>query len=87
MGSFSLNGTFTALPDPDFQTYGLMEVGGFLNGKPIRQGFESGILRFPPLTTAAHNELVARWEANKNSQVSGALPAISGYGWRAVSAY
>ena len=87
MGSFSLNGAFTALNDPDYQTFGLIEVGAFLNGKPVRMGYESGILRFPPCTTGAFNELVARWNANKNSQVSGAIPAISGYGWRAVSAY
>lgn len=87
MGSFSLNGTFTALPDPDYQPYPIPVRGGFLNHKPVRQGFESGILKWGPLPSAAFNELRARYEANKNTQTSGAIPAISGYGFRAVSAF
>lgn len=87
MGSWSLNGTFTATPDPDYQTFGTREFGAFLNGKPVRQGFESGVLRFPPMTTAGYNEIRARYEANKNAQTSGNIPAVSGYGYRACSAY
>jgi hypothetical protein len=85
--AFSLNGTFSACPDPDYQPFGIPERGAFIGGKPVRQGWESGILKFPPLGTAAHNELRARYEANKNAQTSGNLPAMSGYGWRAISAY
>jgi hypothetical protein len=87
MGSFSLNGAFTALPDPDFQPAPLIEVGVFLGGKPVRQGYPGGVLKFPPLPSAAWNELRARYEANKNAQTSGALPAVSGYNWVAVSAW
>ena len=87
MGSFSLSGVFTALHDPDYQSFGIPERGAFLNGKPVRQGWESGVLKFPPLPSAELNELRARWETNKNAQVSGALPSLSGYGWRAISAW
>lgn len=87
MGSFSLNGVFTAAPDPDYQPFGTPEVGKFLNGKPIRQGWESGVLKFPPMPTAAANELRARWLANRNAQTSGNIPALSGYGFVAVSAW
>lgn len=87
MGNFSLNGTFTACPDPDYAPYPIPVRGAFLNHKPVLQGYESGILKFPPLPSGAFNELRARYEANKNSQASGAIPKISGYGWRAVSAW
>lgn len=87
MGSFSLNGTFTACLDPDFQSYGLPYRGGFIGGKPIYQGWESGVLKFPPLPSAAFNELYSRWAANSGSQTSGSLPKLSGYGWRGVSAW
>jgi len=87
MGSFSLNGTFSATLDPDYESRGIPERGGFIGGKPARQGWESGILKFPPLASAAFNELYTRYETNKNAQTSGALPRLSGYGWRAVSAY
>lgn len=88
MGSLSTNGAYTALPDPDYQPYPIPERGGFLNGKPVRQGYESGMLKWPGgIPSAGMNELRARYEANKNAQVSGALPRVSGYGWGAVSAY
>lgn len=88
MGSFSLNGTFTAAPDPDYSPEPVPERGAFLNGKPVRQGYEDGVLRWPVgMPSAGLNELRSRWEANKNAQTSGALPSVSGYGWRAVSAW
>lgn len=87
MGSLSLNGAFTACPDPDYQSNGLPRRGGFIGGKPVYQGWESGTLTFPPLTSGAYNELYARWIANSGVYVSGALPKLSGYGWRAVSAW
>lgn len=87
MGSFSLSGAFTACLDPDYQSYGLPLRGGFIGGKPVYQGWESGTLKFPPLISAGFNELYARWAANIGAQVSGALPKLSGYGWRAVSAW
>lgn len=88
MGNLSTNGVYTSLPDPDYQPYPIPERGAFLNGKPIRQGYESGLLKWPAgVPSAALNELRARYEANKNAQTSGALPKVSGYGWGAVSAY
>jgi len=87
MGSFSLNGAFTSCPDPDYQSYGLPKRGNFVGGKPIYQGWESGTCKFPPLPSAAYNELYARWAANSGAQTSGALPKLSGYGWDSVSAW
>lgn len=87
MARFSLNGAFTALPDPNYSPYPIPVRGGFLNHKPVLQGFESGVLKWTLLPSAAFNELRARYEANKNVQTSGAIPAISGYGFRAVSAF
>lgn len=86
MGSFSLNGTFTACPDPDYQSYPIGVRGAFVGGGIVRQGQESGMLKFPPLTSGMRNELVARWNANKQGLVGGALPNISGYGWGTVTA-
>lgn len=88
MPNLSINGTFTACPDPeDYQPEPIPVRGAFMNGKPVRQGYEDGLLKFPPMPSAGFNELRARYEANKNAQTSGALPAVSGYGWRAVSAW
>lgn len=87
MGSFSLNGVFTACPDPDYAAFPIPVRGAFLNHKPVRQGYESGVLKFPPMPSAAFNELRARYEANVGVQTSGAIPKLSGYGWRAVTAY
>ena len=87
MGSFQLNGAFTNCPDPDYQSNGTPEVGRFNNGKPIRQGNEEGLLKFPPLTSGAFNELYSRYLANKDSYVAGQLPKLSGYNWRSVSAW
>jgi hypothetical protein len=87
MGSFSLNGVFTACPDPDYEGVGPPEVGAFLGGKPIRQGWETGTLKFPVLQSAMYNELYSRWSANCSVHTSGALPKNSGYGWDAVSAW
>ena len=87
MGNFSLNGAFTPTPDPDCQAYGIPVAGYFIGGKPVRQGFESAMLTFPPMQSAMLNELRARYEANKNAQTSGAIPKVSGYGWRAISAW
>lgn len=88
MGNLSINGAFTACPDPaDFQPFGKAYRGDFMGGKPIYQGYESGLLKFPPVISAGFNELYARWAANSGAQTSGAIPKLSGYGWRAVSAW
>jgi hypothetical protein len=87
MANFSIAGTFTALPDPDYQSMGIPVRGGFIGGGLVRQGWESGVLKFPPLSSAMRNELVSRWEANKAGLVGGTLPKLSGtVGWGAVTA-
>lgn len=89
MGSFELSGAFTSCPDPDYQPYGTPEFGAFLDGKPVRQGWESGMLKYPPMTTAGMNELYTRYlvYATADSRVEGKIPKLSGYGWRSVSAW
>lgn len=86
MGNFSLNGTLSLTPDPNFVSYGLPVRGAFVGGGFVRQGKESGILQFPPLSSAMRNELYTRWAANKNGLVGGAIPQLSGYGWQACTA-
>ncbi len=44
MGNFSLNGTLSLTPDPNYITYGLPERGAFVGGGIVRQGKESGAL-------------------------------------------
>jgi hypothetical protein len=86
--AWSLNGAPTSCPDPeDFEYLRIPEHGAFMNGKPIRQGWPGGVLKFPPLPSAGMNELYAKYAANKNAITSGNLPLPSGYGWKAVSAY
>jgi len=88
MGSFSISGVFTAAYDPDMEPHGLRFVGRYIGGKGIYQGKESGLLRWPiPMYSADYNELHARWATFSGEKTSGALPKISGYGWRAVSAW
>ena len=87
MSNFELQGSFTATPDPDFQSYGTPVRGFFGNGKPVRQGWESGVLKFPPLASGAFNELSHSYHANKNAAQAGKIPRVSGYGWRTVTAY
>lgn len=84
MGSFSLAGTLS-IPDPDWQSYGTPVRGAFVGGGFVRQGKESGMLKFPPLTEAHMSALYARWQANKNGLVGGALPSNTGT-WDAVTA-
>lgn len=86
MGNLSINGTMSICPDPDFQSYGLPVRGGFIGGGIVRQGKESGVLKFPPLTSAMRNELYTKWAANKNGLVGGTLPQLSAYGWQTVTA-
>ena len=86
MGSFSLNGTFSNCPDPDFQSYGPPLRGAFVGGGLVYQGKESAILKFPPLTSAAYNELFNRWTGNYQGLVGGTLPDLSGYSWDTVTA-
>ena len=86
MGSFSLGGTFTNLPDPDFQSYGPPLRGAFVGGGLVYQGWESGQLKFPPLLSAAYNELFSRWTGNMGGLVGGTLPALSAFGWDTVTA-
>src|SRR3989304_1266236 len=86
MGNLSINGTMSICPDPDYNTFGLPVRGAFVGGGLVRQGKESGILSFPPLTSAMRNELYAKWAANQAGLVGGLLPALSGYGWQAVTA-
>lgn len=86
MGNFSLSGTFTNMHDPDYQPYP-RENGGFIGGKPLRQGWESGELKYPPLPSAEYNELYSRWTALSTGKQSGTLPHLSGYTWQTVSAW
>lgn len=86
MGSFSLNGTFTNTPDPDCHPFGTPVRGAFVGGGIVRQGKESAVLNFPPMTSGMFHELYARWAGNKNGLVGGALPKLSGYGWNTVTA-
>ena len=86
MTNFSISGTFTNVPDPNFQ-YFARENNAFIGGKPIRQGYPSGQLTFPALNSAMFHELYARWSAHSTAQSSGALPRVSGYGWKPVSAW
>lgn len=87
MGSFSFAGTFTSCPDPDYQSFGIPMRGGFVGGGLVRQGKESGMLHFPPLSSAMRNELYTRWLANRAGLVGGALPKLSGAaGWGAITA-
>lgn len=85
MGSFSFNGTFSQVPDPDWQSYGLPVRGAFVGGGIVRQGKESGLLKFPPLTEAAMSALYGRWLSNKNGLVGGKLPGNTGT-WDTVTA-
>lgn len=68
------------------QTFGLPVKGAFVGGGIVRQGKESAVLKFPPLTSGARNSLYSQWAANKNGLVGGAIPAISGFGWQACTA-
>lgn len=87
MGSFQFNGAFTATPDPDVESKPVPVRGMFVNGKPVRQGWEEAELKFPPLHTAEFNELRTRYEANKNAYTVGKLPALSGYNYVNVTAW
>lgn len=89
MGNFSISGVFTAAPDPDVRWHMPKDGtdGRFSDGKPIRQKHVSATLTFPPLTSAEYNELYTRWTAHMSAQTSGALPKLSAYGWRPVSAW
>lgn len=79
MGQFSLNGTFTYLPDPTSWTPdGIAEVGLFTTGAPILQGNESGIVMWAGLTQQEYGELHTRWNTNKGNAVAGKLPEESG---------
>lgn len=79
MGQFSLNGTFTYLPDPTaWAPEGLAEVGAFTTGAPILQGLESGTVIWANLTQQQYGELHTRWVANKGSAVAGKLPQEDG---------
>lgn len=86
MGNFSLNGTIANLPDPDWHSYGTQVVGAFVGGGIVRQGKESGVLKFPPLTEAAMSALYGKWNANKNGLVGGTLPSNLAAGWDVVTA-
>lgn len=86
MGSLSINGAMSICPDPDYVSYGVPVKGAYIGGRLVRQGWESGTLRFPPLNSAMRNELYTKYAANQNALVSGALPQLSGYGWQSVSA-
>ena len=74
-GNFSLNGTFTYLPDPSRWPPGVLaEVGTFTTGAPILQGLEEMTLTWNGLTQQEFGELLARWNTNKGNLVSGAIP-------------
>ena len=79
MGQFSLNGTFTYLPDPSaWSPEGLAEVGAFTTGAAILQGLESGTVTWANLTQQEYGELHTRWNTNKGNAVAGKLPVESG---------
>jgi len=87
MANFSFAGTFTSLPDPDYQAFGVPMRGAFVGGGLVYQGLESAILKFAPLDSAARNELITRWQANNAGLVGGKLPYLSGTGgWQVVTA-
>jgi len=82
MGQFSLNGTFTYLPDPTvWIPEGFRELG-----VPARrtwfEDYESGIVGWDCLTQQEYGELHTRWAANNSALTSGTLPEqnASGFG-------
>ncbi len=78
MGQFSINGTFTYLPDPSsYAPDQIVEVGSFTDGAPILQGKESGTLTWDILTPTQYKELYDAWNTNKGNLVSGTLPERS----------
>jgi hypothetical protein len=79
MGQFSLNGTFTYLPDPSgWMPEGIAEQGTYTDGAPILQGKESGTLIWNVLTQQQYGELHTRWSSNKGVLTAGTLPEESG---------
>lgn len=87
MGNFQFSGAFTAVQDSDFQPADIPERGAFIGGKPIRQGWQAGTLKFAPMSSGAFNELRARYEQQKDLYTQGQIPKISGFGYRSVSAW
>lgn len=87
MGNWSFNGTFTTVPDPDFQSFGMPKRGNFIGGKVIYQGWESGQFTFPPLESASWIEIRQRWEANSGVHITGTVPRLNGAGWQSASAW
>ena len=89
MGSFSLNGTFTYLPDPSAWEGITNEVGIATGGAPVLQGYEEMTLTWFALSQQQYGELKAKWAANRGSLVSGALPDTddSSITWDTVTAY
>lgn len=87
MGNFEFSGSFPNLPDPDYEPGAVPVVGFFIGGKPVRQGWESGQLKWGPLLSAAFAELRTRYEEQKNDYTVGKLVAISGYGYQNVTAW
>lgn len=79
MGQFSLNGTFTYLPDPSgWQPEGIAERDTYTDGAPLLQGLESGIVIWNCLSQQEYGELHTRWNSNKGTLVAGKLPEESG---------
>ena len=87
MASFQFNGAFSNIRDPNYESYGLPRPGGFIGMKPVYQGYESGLLKFPPLTSGMFNELYSTWTAQMETYTQGTLPKLSGYGWQTISAW
>lgn len=79
MGQFSINGTFTYLPDPSgWLPEGIAERDTFTDGAPLLQGLESGVLVWNALTQQQYGELHTRWNTNKGALTAGKIPEESG---------
>jgi hypothetical protein len=88
MGNFQFSGTFSTCPDPmDTQPFAQPEIGAFLNGKPAYQGWESAIIKFPPLTPAEFLELNSRWVGANATYQGGVVPYLGNSGWQNISAW
>jgi hypothetical protein len=79
VGQFNINGTFSNLPDPSGWTpEGIAERDSFVDGAPLLQGLESGVVSWNAITQTEYGELHTRWNANKGVLTSGKLPEESG---------
>jgi len=88
MGNFQFSGTFSTLPDPmDYQPFPPPVNGFFLNGKPVRPGWESGVVKWPELTPAQFLELNSRWVGAAAALQGGKVPYLGNSGWQSITAW